>query len=174
VNWLKRLFGGGKPTRSETVEIPNRWGVGDGKPFVIPRNPNVPEVFANAPQVERNVLPHAYLNHPDTQVRLATVAELRKLGGYHLSNQSLIDRLADSSRDVRRAAASAIWTNESALENALRCLRDEIHRSGLVSTMSSKEALAALGALRHEAPPSKATQFEEWVAEIIGSNYSKA
>lgn len=174
MSWLKRLFGSENRTESETVEVPNRWGVGDGKPFVMPRNPNVPEIFANATQAERNILPYAYLNHPDAQVRLATVAELKKLGDYHLSNQSLVDRLADPSRDVRRATANALWTNEDALENALRCLRDEIHRSGLASTMSSKEALAGLGALRDEAPPAKAAQFEEWVADIIGSKYSKA
>ena len=173
MSWLKRLFGSESKTEKGTVEVPNIWGAGDGKPFVLPRNPNVSEVFANATQAERNILKYAYLNHPDAKVRLATVAELRKLESYHLSSQPLVDRLADPSPGVRRATASALWTNEEALDNALRCLRDEIHRTGLASTMSSQEALAGLEYLRSAAPLAKAAQFEEWVADIIGSEHSK-
>jgi hypothetical protein len=163
---------GGKMEK-ETVQVPNTWGVGDGKPFVVPRNPNVSELFANSTPAERNILPYAYLNHPDAKVRLATIAELRKLGGYHLSNQCLVDRLADSSSDVRRSAANALWANDEALENALQCLRDEIHRSGFSSTMSPQEALAGLDVLRDVAPSTKTVQFEESVANIIGNKYSK-
>lgn len=175
MNWLQKLFGKKDREEQGIIKIPNIWGVEDGEPFIIPRHPNVSEVFANAVQDDLNILPFAYLSHPDENVRLATISELRKLGDYHLSSQPLVDRLADRSSKVRNAAAEAIWTEPDAVENALKCLRDEIHRSGFASTMSSKEAQKGIDILRNTAPSKQdLAQLEEWVAEIIGTKYSKA
>lgn len=176
MGFLRKLFGGSQREsqsslaviQGDSVIIRNVWGVGDAKPFTLPLKPDVSAVFANATMQERNILPYGYLNHPNAEVRRATILEMQKLDKYHLRNQALVDRLADSSADVRATAAEAIWMDDNAVENALRCLRDEIHGSGFMSTMTPKEARAAVEVLRKAAPSSSVSKFEEWVAEIIG------
>lgn len=169
MNWLKRLLGAGEQKQGGTVTVPNTWRVGDGKPFILPRTPNVTEIYAQATPGERGTLSYGYLNHPDPTVRLATITEIGKLGSGYLHNQCLVDRLADTSSAVREAAAQTIWLSHSAVENALSCLRDEIHGSGSFSTMSSEEARKGLETLRKAAPSTEdSAQFENWVREIIG------
>lgn len=156
-------------TGKDTVVVSNIWGSPDGKPFVLPRNPDVSALFATLSTPELNVLKGAYLRHPDSNVRLATISELKKREKYHLRSQELVDLLADVSSIVRSAAAQAIWLDDKAVDNALRCLRDEIHRTGFKSTMSSKTAQEALETLRKAAPSAEdAARFEEWVNDIIG------
>jgi len=177
MGWLKRLFGGESTENAEEsdsgrqgmVTVINRWGIGDGKPFVLPTDPDIPSVFAQATERERSALPYGYLSHPSVSVRLATIAQLAAWGTYHLQKQSLVDLLADSSHDVRLAAARALWVEPEAVENALRCLRDEIHGSGFRSTVSPKAARQDLEILRDAAPSDEdRTRFKALVSEIVG------
>jgi hypothetical protein len=176
MNWLKKLLGSERKDESShsTVTVPDVWGMGEGngKPFVLPRNPNVAEIFTQASSSERTVLPYAYLNHPEASVRLATIAEIKKFGDnylyYCLFSQFLVDRLADASSEVRSAAAQALWTKPEAVKHAVCCLRDEIRRTGFVSTMSSQDALRGVDILGQAAPSADDfAQFKKWVVEQL-------
>jgi len=157
----------------DTVEVPNPWGLGDGEPFVLPHDPTMSEVFARTEKDDRYKIFFSYLYHPDPAVRLATLVEAKKLKFYLGENQAVVDKLADSSSDVRTAAALLIWDSPTALEFTLRCLSDEINRTGWTSTMTHEQAHDALNLLRQTAPPETTGSFEASVAEVIGSKYSQ-
>lgn len=155
--------------KQDTVEVPNPWGLGDGEPFVLPRHPTMSEVFARTEKADRYKIFFSYLYHPDPAVRLATLVEGKKLNIYLGENQAVVDKLADLSPDVRTAAALLMWDSPTVIEFALRCLGDEINRTGWTSTMTPQQALAALDLLRQTAPPGTTGSFEESVAEVVGS-----
>jgi hypothetical protein len=157
----------------DTVEVPNPWGLEDGEPFALPLRPAMSEVFAQTQKAERYKIFFSYLYHPDPAVRLATLVEGKKLNIYLGENQAVVDKLADSSPEVRVAAAQLMWDSPTAIEFALRCLGDEINRTGWTSTMTPQQGLAALELLRQTAPAAAGDTFEEAIAEIVGSEYRK-
>jgi hypothetical protein len=176
VSWIIGLFHQ-RPNNKEdkmsekTVVVPNKWGIGDEDSFNLPLHPNMSEVFAQTDKSDRYKILFMYLYHPDSSVRLATLTEAKKAGGCIGSHQALVDSLADSSPEVRQAAAQLTWTSSSQLDFTLGCLSEEIHRTAWESTMTSQQAIAALDILRTAAPPDKVTEFEESVAKIIGRQY---
>jgi hypothetical protein len=155
----------------DTVEVPNPWGLGDGDPFVLPLHPAMSEVFAETEKAERYKIFFSYLYHPDPAVRLATLVEGKQLKIYLGENQAVVDKLADSSPEVRDAAAQLMWDSPTAIEFALRCLSEEIHRTAWSSTMTPEQGLAALELLRQTAPTGRGDTFEEAIAEIVGNEY---
>jgi len=132
------------------------------------------EVFAQTDKSDRSnsQILFMYLYHPDSSVRLATLIEAKKVGVSLGAHQAVVDSLADSSPEVRQAAAQLTWTSSSQLDFTLECLSEEIHRTAWESTMTSQQAISALDILRVAAPPDKTAEFEESVAEIVGSEYS--
>ncbi|MGV1036849.1 MAG: kelch repeat-containing protein [Candidatus Nanopelagicales bacterium] len=156
-----------------TVDVPNPWGLGDGEPFVLPLHPAMSEVFAQTEKAERYKIFFSYLYHPDPAVRLATLVEGKQLKIYLGENQAVVDKLADSSPAVRTAAAQLMWDSPTAIEFALRCLGDEINRTGWTSTMTPQQGLAALDLLRQIAPTGTGDAFEEAIAEIVGGEHRR-
>jgi hypothetical protein len=156
-----------------TVEVPNPWGLGNGDPFELPLHPTMSEVFAETENGQRYTIFFSYLYHPDPAVRLATLVEGKKLNIYLGENQAVVDKLTDSSPEVRVAAAQLMWDSPTAIEFALRCLSDEINRTGWTSTMTPEEGLAALDLLRQTAPPGTGGTFEDAIAEVVGSEYRR-
>ena len=139
----------------DTVEVPNPWGLGDGEQFVLPRDPTMSEVFARTEKADRYKIFFSYLYHPDPAVRLATLVEGKRLKIYLGENQAVVDKLADSSSDVRTAAALLIWDSPTALEFALRCLSDEINRTGWTSTMTHEQAHDSVEPTQADGPSRK-------------------
>ncbi len=161
--------------KAETIEVPNVWGTDDGKPFVILRYPNMDEIFKSISSSDFSKTIEAYLGHPDPQVRIATLNQViaRGTGAY---NQRIIDVLADKDGDVRAVAAQALWTDFSAVEFALACLRDEARGynsfgTATASTMTPKQAVEGVEILRRAAPTQddldqfEAVYDELWNAE---------
>jgi hypothetical protein len=120
---LNKLFG-----RSELIEVSNKWGVGDGTALFVEERPDLERIFSNpgpkppqhitdrnrkyweelGQQGVLNALAIAYLSHPDPQVRASTIPLTKDVNG-QVIDQVLVDLLADSSDNVRSAAAEALW-----------------------------------------------------------------
>jgi hypothetical protein len=173
------------------IEVPNRWGEGDGTPLVVEQHPNLERIFTDphpplpqrltkdnrkfwegvSPFYVRQALAAAYLLHPDPTVRLATVRLTKDVWSHSPLPQALTDTLADPSQDVRFAAAQVIWDLspdaklESKVTFALACLRDEIERTGIVSTMTQAEAQQGLEVLRN-CRPDRRTDFNRWIIYV--------
>ncbi len=159
------------PKPPETIEVPNVWGIGDGEPFVILRDPNIDDLFKTVSGADFKSTVTAYLGHPDRKVRIATLNQVivRKTGAY---NQSVVDRLADADAEVRMIAAKALWTDIKAVEFAIACLRDEARGytsfgAPTFSTMKPEQAVAGVDILRKTAPNSAdLARFEEIYDEL--------
>jgi hypothetical protein len=130
------------------------------------------EIFLRKNPSQDYKLLYMYLYHPDPNVKLATMAEVEKSGRGIGSHQALVDSLADPSLDVRKAAGQLTWMSKPQLSFTLDCLNQEINRTAFESTMTSKQARAALDVLQMVAPPGRLDEFKELVAEKINDEKS--
>lgn len=163
----------GDSTSGGTVEVPNRWGLGDAESFHLPVHPDMPRVFAQTGKSDRYKLLFMYLYHPDPAVRTATLAEAMRAQMSLGAHQALVDSLADSSPEVRQLAAQLTWASDSQLDFALSCLDEEINGTASMSTMTSQQAVAALELLRAAAPTERLTEFDEKAAGIAGTGSTR-
>lgn len=120
----------GVPTGQETLEVPDPWGVGGLGPFVLERRPNINVIlstpnptppkpaaewnkyFEHSAEDTREYLAMAYMHHPSTEVREATIRFVGSRPKKELSvGLILAQRLTvDPAEDLRRVAAEAIWS----------------------------------------------------------------
>ena len=173
------------------IEVPNRWGEGDGTPLVVEQHPDLERIFTDPhpplpqrltknnskywegmpPLYLRQVLAAAYILHPDPKVRLATLRLTKDVWANSPLPQNLVDALADPSQDVRVAAAQVIWDHspdaklETKVTFTLACLRDEIERTGITSTMTQAQAQHGLEVLRN-CCPDRRTDFNRWIIYV--------
>lgn len=174
------------------IEVPNTWGVADGSPFLVAENPDLAHIFSDSnPQPPmrltnenrlfwqkesqrgiRYALAMAYLAHPDPEVRTRTIFIAQKLDAVGISQQ-LVDLLADPTMSVRLAAAQALWERTTGddpdksggVPFAIRCLRDEMMGSGMVSNLSFDQAFLGFQTLLDymlEVMPQRRQEFDRW------------
>jgi hypothetical protein len=165
----------------ETVIIKNRWGLGDGSPFVVPRHPDVLAEVQKAQAVSdkeemRTIV--CYLEHPEHRVRENMLCVL--LGGQSdmspaTTVEAVVDRLADPSALIRSLAAQVLWktSHDHGIISAVRVLRDEYQQKSLFGmiglTMTPARALRGLVLLRNAAPTDEArSKFLKLVRKEIG------
>jgi predicted RNA-binding Zn-ribbon protein involved in translation (DUF1610 family)/HEAT repeat protein len=178
-------FGKKKP---KLIEVANNWGVGDGTPLLVEQHPDLNTIFSDPnpqpPQrlTQRNrsywasqsrqsiryALAMAYLGHPDPKVCASTIPLIKDIRSVGI-DQMLVDLLVNPSSAVRSAAVQVIWDrakspdpDANSIAFAIRCLRDEIEGTGLVSHMDPRAARQALEALR-DAHPERRGDFDRWM-----------
>lgn len=182
---LNKLFG-------NVINVPNKWGIGDGTPLIVERRPDVRKIFSdsnppNPQQItdgnreywkdediegKRVGLAVAYMQHPDPDIRKATIELAGQIDAIGVS-QMLVDLLADPDQSVRRSAARMIWDRQRGnhCEFAVHALRDEIR--GPTSfipatlTMGRDKGIQALDVLVEEAPDEDARKA---IQELIGKD----
>lgn len=175
MNFINALLG-----KSGLIKVPDTWRLVDGTPFLVEREPNINNIFTsdnppsprNPTQENRQIwsgmsirdkrieLATAYLFHPDPRVRASTIHFAKEIDALGV-RQYLVDLLADPF--VRLEAAQAIWDRDDVLFS-LRCLRDEINRTGFVSHMTPQEAWQAIQTLR-TVQPNRTEDFSRWLLE---------
>jgi hypothetical protein len=163
------------------IEIANHFRLGDGSPLLVDERPDLSAIFTspNPPtpqritdknrsywdgesaETKRNNLAVAYLQHPTSTVRRATIGFAKDIKG-SVVDQTLVNLLADADPSTQKAAAKALWSRQSDTncEYALRVLRDEIrgHSKGILGTtgeflmLGRDKAIRALDLLVAEAP----------------------
>jgi hypothetical protein len=116
-------------TRAETLKIPDPWGIGGVGPFTVEREPDIDAIlsapnptppkpaadwnkyYERSAEETRGYLAMAYLRHPSTEVREATIRFVGSRSKKELSvGLVLAQRLAvDTDKYIRMAAGEAIW-----------------------------------------------------------------
>ena len=162
-------------TSRNAFEIAHSYGIGDGAPLLVEADPDLKGIFTNpnppVPQKptdrnrdywkhgsleeKRTALAVAYLQHPNSEVRIATLDFVRDIGAARVS-QVLVDLLGDKDIAVRTAAAKAIWERqrENNCKYAVSMLKDEMQYPG--SILGRDKAEQALDLLVQQAPDSQA------------------
>lgn len=183
MGFFKNLFGkkGGDEHASDYYEVENHLGLGDGSPLLIEKEPDLEAIFSSskppAPQkiTESNRsfwedqprdkvllnLVMAYLNHPDSNVKLEMLDRAREHGAVGVIS-GVIDMLADPDEAVARKAAKLLWDRyrDDCCDYPVKSLRDEIRGSTSLGPMGlhlgREAATRGLSILREEAPDEEA------------------
>ena len=195
MGFFRNLFGkkSGGADAKDYFELKNNWGLGDGSPLLIEKEPDLEAIFSdpeppypqkitdsnrsfweNEPKdnVRLNLV-MAYLNHPDPEVKLEM---LDRAGGYGAIGVISIvtDLLADPVGAIARKAAKLLWGRyrDDFCEYPVKSLRDEIRGSTSLGPMGlhlGKEAATrGLNILRDEAPDPEARDgIEKLIKEEV-------
>jgi len=175
--FFRKIFKKTQGEKKTLINVHSKWTITySGEPLLLEAKPNLSEIFSKdvpdipekvtdknrkyyeqmSPDSRRTILAAAYLNHPDPAIRLEAV-EFAKKHYALVTQQHLVDLLADSSKEVREVAAKAIW-EKNAVEFAIRALGDE---HDAPSHMSRSEALSAVQILK-DAYPKRSEDFKKW------------
>jgi tetratricopeptide (TPR) repeat protein len=194
--WSSPQYRDASPWIDGNYTAPNIFKIGDGSPLVLEISPNLERIFTHlTPQAplqantknetfwaeetlenQRKHLVMAYLHHPDPAVRgqmIPLTAQFDAIGIRSL----LVDLLADTEPEVRKAAAETIWRvqGDTYCERAISELRHELggnttaypHLQG-ERRLGQEKALLALDTLIANAPDTNArTQLKQIVQEHI-------
>jgi hypothetical protein len=169
-------------TSPRTVQVPNQYREGDGRPLMLSESPDLDRIFSDGSPAsplmdseanrrywdsldisgKRASLAIAFLQHPKSSVRLAAINLVRDIRTVGVSDM-LINLLGDSDPAVSRAAAVSIWERQKNdnCTATVKALRDEIRGTTAMGTtdglvMGRKAGIRALDLLIDSAPDERA------------------
>jgi hypothetical protein len=158
------------------LKILNPYGFYDSSPLLIQEFPDIEKIFNNPEPAVIQMLSKdnrafwktasiserkmtlfiGYLQHPNSEVKIKTIALLRNNSVMRVS-QVLLDVLAsDPYKEVRIAAANMIWKKEGDCSYSVDMLKDEIKYGSERSIVGPSRARKAIQLLLDNAPNQKA------------------
>lgn len=157
------------------IEIKRCYGWGNGTPLLVEVNPNLEEIFSdtNPPNPQRRTDPNpeaweraelrykriplaiAYLQHPNPQIRKATLDPIHDIDAAVIS-QVMADMFGDVDMSVRTAVAKAVWQRQGHVhcKYMVNILKDEMDYPG--AFLGRDNARKALDLLVQHAPSKEA------------------